>query len=152
MAGKQSSHVRQMVVSDLDQVFRLDELSFGADRSFFISRRLEIYPELSYVMMDGEKVSGFILGRSGEDWVSAGPWVMSDDAKNPMELLNSFALPLGDRPISIGILATNQQACDLVRSLGFMERVDSPWRMALGRSCDLGASPQCFAVGSAAKG
>jgi hypothetical protein len=141
-----------MGLSDLDEVFKLDRLSFGADRSYFLRRRLEIYPDLSYVMIDGERVTGFILGRSGEDWVSAGPWVMSENANNPVELLTSFALQAGGKPISIGILATNPQACDLVRSFGFMEQVDSPWRMALGRSDDLGAPSLCFAVGSAAKG
>jgi ribosomal protein S18 acetylase RimI-like enzyme len=152
MAGKPSTPVRQMVISDLEQVFRLDGSSFGADRSFFLRRRLELFPELSYVMMDHERVTGFILGRCGEGWVSAGPWVISEDAENPVELLDSFALQAGDRPISIGILETNHQACHLIRSLGFVERVESPWRMAHGRSADLGASPSCFAVGSAAKG
>ncbi len=152
LVGVPSSHVRLMAVSDLDQVFKLDKMSFGEDRSFFLRRRLEIFPELSYVLMDGEKVAGFILGRAGEGWVSAGPWVMGEEVENPVELLHSFALQAGNRPISIGILDTNQLAYDLVRSLGFTQRVDSPWRKALGNPSNLGASPGCFAVGSAAKG
>jgi predicted N-acetyltransferase YhbS len=152
LAGKPSTHVRQMSASDLDQVFKLDRLAFGVDRSFFLRRRLVIFPKLSYVMVDGERVSGFILGRSGEDWVSAGPWVMSSESENPVELLNSLALQAGGRSISISILDANHPACDLVRSLGFVERSDSSWRMALGNSAELGTSPLCFAVGSAAKG
>lgn len=152
LTGKSGLHVRQMMTSDLEQVFTLDRLSFGADRTFFLNRRFEIYPELSHVMASGERVTGFIMGRSGEGWVSAGPWVMSEYAENPIELLNSFILHAGDRPISIGILATNLHACGLVQSLGFTERMDSPWRMAQGRSTNLGASPKCFAIGSAAKG
>ncbi len=152
LLGVVSSHVRQMAVSDLDQVFKLDKMSFGEDRSFFLRRRLEIFPELSYVMVDGEKVAGFILGRAGEGWLSAGPWVMGEKVENPVELLQSFALQAGNRPFSIGILDTNQPACDLVRSLGFTARDDSPWRMAFGKADDLGASHGCFAVGSAAKG
>jgi hypothetical protein len=141
-----------MVVSDLDQVYKLDQLSFGEDRSYFLKRRLELLPELSWVMMDGKRLTGFIFGRRGEGWASAGPWVMSEDAKNPEELLNSFALHTGDDQISIGILETNHQACDLVQSMGFAERMDSPWRMTFGKSNDLGASLSCLAVGSAAKG
>jgi hypothetical protein len=49
-------------------------------------------------------------------------------------------------------LESNQKACDLLRALGFEELPDSPWRMALGTSEDLGNSPLCYAVGSAAKG
>lgn len=152
LPGSQNPHVRAMTASDLEQVNKLDRMSFGEDRSFFLQRRLEIFPELSYVMLDGVRLTGFILGRSGEGWVSAGPWVISDEVDNPLELLNSLALKAGDRPISIGILDTNQRACEQVRALNFIEREDSPWRMAFGRSDDLGTSACCFAVGSAAKG
>ncbi len=152
LTGKPGSHVRRMAISDLEQVYALDRLSFGAERSFFLKRRLELFPELSHVMMDGGRVSGYILGRSGESWVSAGPWVVKEDTENPAELLSALALEAGDRPINIGILETNHQACDLVRRLGLKARLDSPWRMAMGSSSDLGASPKCYAVGSAAKG
>ncbi len=152
LAGKLSPRVRPMTFDDLGQVFSLDRVSFGADRSFFLRRRFEIYPELSYVLAEAGIVSGYILGRRGEDWMSVGPWVTSADAINPQELLYSFALQAGERQMSIGILETNHQACDLVRALGFSERADSPWRMALGYSGHLGASPGCLAVGSAAKG
>jgi hypothetical protein len=152
LVGKSSPRVRRMVKSDLPQVYTLDRLSFGADRSFFLGRRLELFPELSHVLVNGERVTGYILGRGGARWISAGPWVVGENAEDPVDLLKSFALEAGNRPISIGILDANQHACDLVRSLGFVARTDSPWRMALGNSSDLGASPQCYAVGSAAKG
>jgi ribosomal protein S18 acetylase RimI-like enzyme len=152
LVGKPSPNVRRMGASDLDRVCTLDQLAFGADRSFFLRRRFEIFPELCQVLLDGDRMTGFILGREGEDWVSAGPWVMSEEVEDSLELLKAFALEAGGRPISIGILNTNLQACDLVRTLGFQERTDSPWRMVLGSSSDLGASPKCFAVGSAAKG
>jgi hypothetical protein len=141
-----------MAVHDLDQINALDKGSFGADRSFFLRRRLEFFPELSYVIVHSGRVTGFILGRGGKDWVAAGPWVVEKLVENPVALLNAFALEAGDRPISVGVLDTNQQACELVRSLGFVPRSDSPWRMVLGRPGGLGTSPQCYAVGSAAKG
>ena len=152
LTGKKSSHVRRMTVGDLDQVFALDNESFGADRSFFLKRRLELFPELSFVMVNSTRLTGFILGRGGKNWVTAGPWVVDESDNNPTDLLNAFALEGSGRPISIGILDSNQQACRLVRSLGFVARADSPWRMASGSSADLGVSPYCYAVGSAAKG
>jgi len=152
LAGKPGSHVRRKAESDLEQVIALDRFSFGADRGFFLRRRLIQFPELSYVLQEGDRVSGYISGRSGKDWVSAGPWVVEGTVESPVELLQAFALEAGDRPISIGILGANQLACDLVGSLGFTPRADSPCRMASGRSDDLGASPKFFAVGSAAKG
>ena len=152
LTGKPGSHVRRMATCDLDQVNAMDMQSFGADRRFFLERRFELFAELSHVMIEDEKVVGYVLGRGGESWVSAGPWVVKEDANNPEDLLSALAFEAGDRPIHIGILETNPQACDLARRLGFQERTDSPWRMALGHSSDLGASPRCYAVGSAAKG
>ena len=147
-----SSHVRRMTTGDLDEVFTLDKRSFGAERGFFLQRRLELFPELSYVLVNHSKISGFIFGRAGKNWITAGPWVVDGLDDTPEDLLNAFALESGDRPISIGILDRNQRACSLVESLGFMARMDSPWRMAFGSSSDLGASNNCYAVGSAAKG
>lgn len=144
--------VRQMVPSDLYQVAALDKVSFGEERGYFLRRRFELFPELSYVMLERQSISGYILGRAGTDWLSAGPWVVSGDTATPLELLNAFALAAEGRQISLGILDSNRAACVLVQSLGFTARTDSPWRMALGPSSDLGASQYCYAIGSAAKG
>jgi GNAT superfamily N-acetyltransferase len=152
LTGKKSSHVRRMTEKDLDEVCALDKRSFGADRGFFLRRRLELFPELSYVVVNHAKVSGFVLGRAGTNWVAAGPWIVDGLDERAEGLLNAFALESGGRPISIGILDCNQPACSLVQSLGFVARTDSPWRMASGSSTDLGASYNSYAVGSAAKG
>ncbi len=152
LLGRFSPRVRRMTLGDLKQVNALDQDAFGDDRSFFIRHRLGAYPGLSYVLMEGDKLRGFILGRAGEGWVSAGPWVVNDDEQHPEELLYAIAGEAAGRVISLGILNINRAACDLVRSLGFNASEDSPWRMALGNSCDLGALPGCYAIGSAAKG
>jgi len=52
-----------MTLGDLDQVIELDERSFGAGRGFFLKRRFELFPELSFVMLHRNKIAGFILGR-----------------------------------------------------------------------------------------
>ncbi|MFZ2097752.1 MAG: hypothetical protein WAV05_14065 [Anaerolineales bacterium] len=141
-----------MAMDDLDQVIALDNDYFGAERSFFLQRRFTLFPELCKVSILGKRIIGYIMGRAGETWVSAGPWVMEYDHCNPVELLETIAIEAGDRPISMGILESNHQACDSVLSLGFSVGEDSPWRMAKGDSSDLGGSSQCYAVGSAAKG
>jgi GNAT superfamily N-acetyltransferase len=149
---EQNPLVRRMETSDLGDVTALDYLAIGADRGFFLRRRLQLFPKLCFVMMDGGKLAGFILGRSGEGWVSAGPWVVGEQVENPLALLRAFAMEAGDAPIRVGILDTNKRACSLVQAQGFVKRADSPWRMALGRRNDLGTSSSCYAVGSAAKG
>lgn len=160
--------VRAMQPDDLPAVYALDLQAFGVNRSFFLRCRLELFPELCKVWVEGERLVGFILGRRGEGWVSAGPWVVAEDKidltgnGSPVRsgesqigalfLLESLACEAGDIPISLGVLDTHHQAVNLLRSLGFKERSNSPWRMALGPSRGLGASPQCLAVGTAAKG
>ncbi len=150
--GKLHQSVRQMSAGDLLAVSKLDRSFFGADRSFFLSRRFQLFPELSYVMVDGDQISGFILGRSGAEWLSAGPWVVKERLENLQALIQAIALHAAGKAISLGILDLNRQAIDLVHSLGFVERNDSPWRMVWGKGGELGASSQCYAVGSAAKG
>jgi len=97
--------------------------------------------------------NGFILGRRGKEWAAAGPWVLAEAAREPIRLLESLAYAAGNvSTLSVGVLETNPDSVELIRSLGFTLREDSPWRMALGPSSDLGASPQCLAVGTAATG
>lgn len=152
LAGKQHPQVRAMQPDDLPAVFALDKWAFGADRSFFLRRRLELFPKLCKVMKIGGKIAGYIQGRFGEGWVSAGPWVLAEGATEPVRLLESLTCEAGDLSISMGVLENNAPAVELLQSLGFTIREDSPWRMALRPSNNLGACLACCAVGSAAKG
>jgi ribosomal protein S18 acetylase RimI-like enzyme len=152
LEGKASKRVRPMNAGDLGQVCALDRASFEADRSFFIKRRMQTFPELCYVMADNAKICGYITGRGYPERLYAGPWIVAKNCENPEDLLFSFTQEAKGRPISIGILDANQRACELVRSLRFEAREDSPWRMALGRTDNLGTSTACLAIGSAAKG
>jgi ribosomal protein S18 acetylase RimI-like enzyme len=153
LEGSFHADVHPMQTGDLSAVGSLDQRMFGADRGFFLARRLELFPELCKVMVgDKEEVTGYILGRRGDGWISAGPWIISEIVVDPLPLLQSFALAVGNLPFSIGILELNRRAVELIGSLGFQERPDCPWRMALGPSSNLGASPFCMAVGTAAKG
>jgi len=152
LAGSPQPQVHPMQAHHLPAVFALDCEAFGADRSFFLGRRWSIFPELGWVLVEHDQVTGYILGRRGEGWLAAGPWVVKEHVPSPERLLLSLAQHAGDVPISVGVLAANQPACDLLTSLGFTPRPTSPWRMALGPDEDLGASSSCYAVGLAAKG
>lgn len=152
LRGKTNLSVRHMTKQDIEQVIDLDKLYFGADRGFFLKRRFELFPELCIVSTQNKRITGYMMGRSAETWVAAGPWVSEGEGSNPIELLEALAVEADGRSIGVGILDSNSAACMLMRSLGFMAREDSPWRMAMGKSVGLGATPQCMAVGSAAKG
>jgi ribosomal protein S18 acetylase RimI-like enzyme len=150
--GKAHEEVRLMQEKDLRAVIDLDQRYFGADRSFFLRRRWTIFPELSKVLVADGRVQGYILGRRGVGWAAVGPWVVAPGIGSPERLLESLAVAMGSQMFSIGILESNLKALEIIRTYGFVERADSPWRMALGEDDTLGASPQCLAVGTAAKG
>jgi len=143
---------RYMEIEDLPAVFALDRRVFGENRSFFLARRLALNPELARVLVEDGRLTGFIFGRRGEDWLTAGPWVVEAGARRPQALLAGLALDAGDQPVSLGVLECNRAAVELVQSLGLAESPDSPWRMALGTGAALGAGAGCLAIGSPAKG
>jgi ribosomal protein S18 acetylase RimI-like enzyme len=149
--GRAQACVRAMRYDDLETVSNIDKQAFGADRAFFLQRRLSLYPELCKVLDCNGEISGYIVGRRGLNSISAGPWIVRPEAPSAAALLESLAAEVKDARVSLGVLETNGRALEIIRSLGLVERPDPPWRMVLG-SGELGASPQLYAIGSAAKG
>jgi ribosomal protein S18 acetylase RimI-like enzyme len=150
--GKSHPHARQMQTHDLPVVLEIDKRNFGANRSFFLKRRWTLYPELCKVYEVNMEIKGFIFGRRGQATVSIGPWVVKGPETNSAGLLEDVAMYAGPVDLGMGILETNTEAVKLAKSLGFRASEDPPWRMAFGTQSNLGASDQCLAIGSAAKG
>jgi ribosomal protein S18 acetylase RimI-like enzyme len=162
--GKPQPRVRTMRAQHLEAVVELDRSAFKADRSFFLKRRLSLYPDLCKVLLEDGQVNGFIMGRRGHGVITVGPWSVRKSVKRPGDLLESLANEAGgqrrveEQRIALGVLETNTEAVAVLRSLGFTERLDPPWRMVLSSSEHpvpsehLGASIQCFAIGSPATG
>jgi ribosomal protein S18 acetylase RimI-like enzyme len=151
--GQRYPRVRPMRDDDLGAVGRLDRAAFGADRRFFLERRLSLQAGLCRVLEDGGQIAGFIMGRRIDDFVWIGPWVVRPGVERPGDLLESLAAEAGrEVNLGLGVLETAVEALATVRSFGFAARLDPPWRMVLGPSAQLGAAPGCFAIGSAAKG
>jgi ribosomal protein S18 acetylase RimI-like enzyme len=152
LEGRVSPAVRPMRAEDMETVSAADRQAFGADRRFFLNRRLRLYPELCRVLELGGEIAGFIMGRRATGIVSIGPWWVRPDAPRPADLLAALAHEAGDAVIGLGVLETNTPAVTLLRSLGLSEHPTPPWRMVLGESERLGVSPELYANGSAAKG
>jgi ribosomal protein S18 acetylase RimI-like enzyme len=144
--------VRLMRSDDIPAVAALDQAAFGADRRFFLERRLALYPELCWVLEEGKQMGGFIVGRLGREGIAAGPWIVRPGLPRPERLLQSFALAAPGAELVIGALDNNPEAVAALRALDLEEYASSPWRMALGPGGPFGAPGQVYAVGSAAKG
>jgi len=141
-----------MRLEHLQAVCEIDREAFGADRGFFLKCHLASYPELCRVLDRSGEVAGFIMGRHTDDLVCVGPWVVRCGVQQPQQLLESLAAEADGMVLWVGVLEANAAAAALVRSFGLAERAEPPWRMRLGSSGHLGASEQCFAIGSAAMG
>lgn len=144
--------VRAMRSSDIESVCALDRQAFGADRSYFLSRRFLVCPELCWARDEGGRLSGFLLGRRGQGVVSAGPWLSPDGVESPGEMLVALLEVTPGLRAQVGVLERNERAVSVIRSLGFEEKPAPPWRMVLGPSERLGMSNDLLAIGSAAKG
>jgi ribosomal protein S18 acetylase RimI-like enzyme len=144
-------NVRAMQPDDLARIAPLDAAAFGADRTFFLARRLARFPRLCRIAeRDGEPRS-FIMGREHGGLVSAGPWIVADEPAAPQALLASL-LPHARERLALGVLETQRRVVGSLRALGFGETADPPWRMLRGEEAALGAAPAAWAIGSAAKG
>ena len=73
---------RPMTPDDLDTILPLDSDAFGADRSFFLKRRLDTFPQLCYVI-DNDGIAGYIMGQPGHGVVTVGPWYVQDESTPP---------------------------------------------------------------------
>jgi ribosomal protein S18 acetylase RimI-like enzyme len=150
--GRARRHVRPMTAADLAAVCRIDAAAFGADRGFFLRRRLSTDPARCHVIERRGGIAGFVMGKKAGDGITAGPWIALPGAEDPGHLLEALAPTGGRVRLSLGVLDGNARAVATVRALGLQERADPPWRMVLGPTLHLGADPACHGIGSPAKG
>lgn len=143
--------VRPMIQSDLEAIFKLDRAEFGADRSFFLRRRLATFPHLCHVIDDGGIV-GYVMGQPGHGVVTVGPWYIRDDLVDPLSLLRAIALNAPDAKLRVGVLETSEHPVSMIRSMHSFTETEPSWRMVLGPDIGLGASERLYAVGSPATG
>ena len=150
--GVSDDSVRPMTREDIEVISPVDRRAFGADRRFFLDYRLGLFPRLCKVQIVAGEVAGYIMGQPGAGVVSVGPWVVADEVEHPLDLLESLAEEVGEDRLRIGVLESNASAVALLRSLPELTETEPSWRMVLGPDAGLGAAPQLFAIGSAAKG
>jgi ribosomal protein S18 acetylase RimI-like enzyme len=146
------SGVRPMECADLARVLTIDRVAFGADRSFFLRRRLDKNPELAWIRTDGSRITGYVFGRRRRSFAWAGPMWVPEQADEPAAILRGFAEGAGDTDIQAGVLDIHDRAISLFRSLGFAEKLHPSRRMNLGQGEPVGLHAALLSIGTAAKG
>jgi ribosomal protein S18 acetylase RimI-like enzyme len=151
--AQESLDISQMTSHDLEEIFILDHTLFGDDRSFFLRKRLENYPELAFVKKSDGKIQSYIFGRVGRaGWVTAGPWGTITENENHLLMISHFQSKIGNQPFSIGILEPRTSVIKELVLAGMHPRKDPPIRMKLGSGPDLNNHNLSLAIGSPAKG
>ncbi len=72
--------VRPVCERDLDQILRLDELTFGADRGALLRALLRVAPSYAWVAAQGARIQGYMFGRPGFRYDHLGPVVASSQS------------------------------------------------------------------------
>lgn len=148
-----SPEIRRITKNDWEAIFALDQTIFGDDRSFFLKRRIETYPDLSLVMEVDGVLQSYLLGRVGNGgWVSAGPWIMNPEFQTPLTMLTHFQSIIGNQPFSVGILEPRKPIISKIVLAGMQPTNDPPTRMKFGTGENVGEHPWSLAIGSPAKG
>jgi predicted N-acetyltransferase YhbS len=149
---KEHSFVRTMHPDDLPDVLNLDRRAFGADRSFFLQKRFELFPHLCKVLLRDKQITGYITCRRGENWAEAGPWVVDEQEPDPFVLLESLACSINAGSVSFSVLESNTRITANKKIHEFLAGADNPWHMVLGEDQFLGKSRMCCALGNLSKG
>ncbi len=151
--AEESPDVLPMSKEDLQEVIHLDKQYFGDDRSFFLQKRWQNYPDLALIWKQNHQIAGYLFGRVGTGgWVTAGPWICLNDLSGDLTLLSHFQAKIGNQPFSIGILENRKSIIPQIVMAGMQPRPDPPIRMKLGMGNNPGDNHQCYAIGSPAKG
>jgi hypothetical protein len=141
-----------MTFDDLETITSLDRDLFGADRSFFLHRRLQNQPTLCHTLHRAEEIVGYAMARPGNGVLTVGPWVAPTADSTALNLLKAVAHESCGALLRIGVLESNPAAVDLIRSTATFEEGEPSWRMVLGPDVGLGQNDRVLAIGSPAKG
>lgn len=119
--------------SDLIDIMAFDAAVFGINRGRVLQAIYEDAPDLAYVVRSEGAISGYILGRKGEERVQIGPCVVKDS--NPSVARRLIATLVGSNPkdckFRMCVSGLNKDAVMLSQDIGFKSGTSST-RMYLG--------------------
>ena len=122
-----------MTSADLGEIISLDARIFGARREMLIGHLWKSAPGMAWIIRNnGEKISGFIMGRPGSLYTQIGP-LYAEDEKVARSLFVSALAGVRQKPVMADIPMEKETFCQWLGSLGFSRR--RPFtRMYLGKN------------------
>jgi GNAT superfamily N-acetyltransferase len=117
VTDKASQHATE-AAERLSEVFEFDSEAFGADRGDLLRSLNERAPDLTHVVRNGDRLTGYVFGRRGLFADHLGPW-MALNAEAARSLLAEFLQRSSRDTIIVDALRSNQIAGNLLRENGF---------------------------------
>jgi ribosomal protein S18 acetylase RimI-like enzyme len=137
-------HVKPLRPEDLDEVAAYDQKAFGADRTLVLRHALRQQPEIACVYMEGSRLLGFLLGRTGTRYTHIGPLV-ADDSYIAKALLTYGCSQLRTGPLVLDVPVSGTAWMDWLKTCGFKKQRDL-YRMFLNTNAHSGTPPRIFLI------
>ena len=136
--------VRLLEPSDWDAIAAFDARVFGAERRAMLEWLWAGAPEYAWVAHDGERLAGYVLGRSGHLFEHLGP-IIADDAGTAARLLTTCLPSRADRAFVIDAPLGQVEWRRFLAATGFVEQRPF-FRMSRGRPAPAGLPSNLFAT------
>jgi ribosomal protein S18 acetylase RimI-like enzyme len=136
--------IRPLASADWDPIAAFDARVFGADRRALLEWLWQGAPAYAWVARDGERLVGYVLGRSGHLFEHLGP-VIADDAGTAARLLTACLPSRADRAFVVDAPLDQVQWRRFLADTGFVEQRPF-FRMSRGRPAPAGLPANLFAT------
>ncbi len=106
---------------NLQKVIALDELIFGANRTWLIESLVKEYPEKAWLLKRNDRITGFALGRDGNKYRQIGP-VMASTITDAKILISKALKKLVNQHIIVDVLCDKEDIINWLNSIGFIKQ------------------------------
>ncbi|MEJ7589529.1 MAG: hypothetical protein WKI04_18410, partial [Ferruginibacter sp.] len=106
---------------NLPQIIALDQLVFGASRAQFINALVKEYPGKCWMLNRNSSLTGFMLGRDGNNYQQIGP-VVARDTVDAKSLISAALNDLANQPVVVDVLADKTGLVDWLQAIGFIQQ------------------------------
>lgn len=112
---------QRMQLSHVSEVMSLDKEVFGAPRQLLIEYLVQQNPEKAWILIRNERISGFVLGRTGNRYHHVGP-VVASDTKEAKLLIGRVLNEVSQQPIVVDVVYDKRELIEWLSALGFTEQ------------------------------
>lgn len=111
-----SSTAMPLLPADLPEVIAFDRQVFGVNRAVLLERLFREYPLLAFKMTQGNRITGYCLGRDGYKYQQIGP-VVASSSDDAVALFSAAARP--GRALVVDSIDAHQDFVTFLTANGF---------------------------------